>query len=140
MAVFRDPGFGNIFARAIASPAVGTNLSTAIPAGRIWRILSLRFLFTTDATVANRRVVVTLRAPVVGEFCAHVSNGTQVASLTLTYNFFSSLQNLQLGSIQMGSIGPQIMLPGHFIETEIQLLQAGDQISEVALYVEEWFT
>jgi hypothetical protein len=67
------------------NPAVGTSYSTFIPAGKIWKINSFGFKFTTGVAVANRQIEVQLlrggAGAVFDNFCVEV----QAASLGWFY-------------------------------------------------------
>ncbi|HET7713267.1 MAG TPA: hypothetical protein VFK94_02215 [Patescibacteria group bacterium] len=115
---------------ASADPAAGSNVSMVVPAGEQWLLESLHVSLVTDATVANRRMVLTVDNGV--NIVAKVSAGfVQAASLTHDYTFaqgvldYSAIRdNHGLISLPSGLLVPS----GYRVRTAVVNLQAGDNL------------
>ncbi len=129
---------GRIFVLTPGNPAAGENLIITVPDRRRWRVLTIRFLFTTDATVANRYIGLNIKdnslviTGVVGETA-------QTASLAWTHNYsLQPVKQFQYATISQSPLPPLTLIAGHVIRTSIDSLQAADQISDSILLIEEW--
>lgn len=121
----------------IQSPAAGANLSYTLRPGGIYRLLSLLFTFTTSADVATRVVGITLSHGGLTFFRAKNSQ-SHTASLAFFYCAFpGTTPTAVFGNTGHIAFPAPSFVPGEtIIATTIESIQAGDQISAVALYVE----
>lgn len=76
---------GDIVTYTGSDVAANTEWSETVPAGKMWRIQSIRNTLVTDANVANRRVCVTITDGTNVVFKTQ-SSSVQAASLTHAYN------------------------------------------------------
>lgn len=123
----------------VSEPAVATEWSVAVPAGVQWRILGGTAALHTDATVANRQpnAIVTIEGVQVS---SAVSPATITAGSDVTYTAITDVvvANDTVHNDKQGLIYPFVFIPqGGTIGTSGSNLQAGDQWSAIALWVEE---
>lgn len=126
----------------VATPAAGAEFTVTAPGQGLWRIISLAFLFATDATVANRRV--SLRATDgSSEYFRTGAASTQVANESLAHSAFEGSGNWESPDFHQLYNWPTRGLwldAGHVLSSITQGIAVGDQFSAVALYVEEFPT
>jgi len=121
------------------NPAAGAEISESVPANARWRPLSIDFVLVTDATVANREVVLRINdgaTPV-----AEVNTGvSQTATQTRRYSFTRNVQRgTPTASTTITAPMPDVWLPENFILTTLTAgLVAGDDFGGPMLLVEEW--
>jgi len=111
------PGGGRIQRTVPTNPAAGLDIELIVPAGEVWKLRDMTFILATDATVANRRVRITI----VTSFDQTIrifSNTDQAASLTRIYRVAA------FGYFTSETYGSDILIP---IPDEY-LLRAGDSI------------
>lgn len=130
---------GAIRSIAGSNPAANTEIVETVPAGARWRLQSIRFALTTDATAANREVAITFDDGTTVYAEAH-SGANQAASLTRQYTA------ARVGVRGAAATGtgiliaiPDLVLPaGHRISTATTNRQATDDFGAPQLLVEEW--
>lgn len=136
------PGGGRLQRKIPATPAAGGDIELIVPAGEIWRVQDLTFLLTTSATVANRRVHITITT-------AHDltvetwSNTDQTASTTRIYhaaNYGVIQSEASDSDILIALPNPFLLLPTDAILIEAVNLQAGDQFTPDEITIEKYFT
>lgn len=133
---------GEVRAIPVPEPAAGAEWTVNVPGGRQWRVLGGTFKLTTSATVDTRTPAVVYSLGGARFFAAEFSTG-QAAGVTDTY----VMQQLEQGESAQVAGGlnlidvPKLWWPGGtIIESSTDLVQAGDQYSDISLYVEEvWF-
>lgn len=120
-------------------PAVNTEISETVPTNARWRLLEFRASLLTDATVANRVVVILLDN---GTTVFHAVDGNynHTASLNADYQLFDygALGVQQNGRVYLPMPSSVILLGGSRIRTSTANLQAGDNWGAPQLLVEEW--
>lgn len=131
-------GPGNL-RRIGQNPAAGTEFSETVPAGARWRLVTMTFTFTTDATVANRFIKIRLDDGA-NAYAFFPALAAQAASLSNAYTLANGLNAQDVVSNQaLIPYGVDISLAaGHRIQTSTVGLQAGDDYGAAAVYVEEW--
>lgn len=124
----------------IANPAAGAEFTLRTPGESIWRVLSVRFRFTTDATVAGREVAL-IADDGTNAYWQTAVDGGQAASLGTDYatnqafnvtggaNVFRPL-NYPPEGLWLG--------PGNRLRTSTLNIQAGDQFSAIVAQVQEF--
>lgn len=135
---FIDSIHGRLFHLLGDIPDPGTDIFLTVPDRRRWKLLSLNAVLTTDATVANRTVVLRLVLdPDTLIFIPCTVN--QPASQTFIY-CFAHFGSTQLDAASPFNIAfPQLHLtPGTAIRTTTTNMQDGDQFAAPILYIEEW--
>lgn len=140
--VFRLPADGRGLWRLVQSavPNTGDESTITVPANSQWNVRAMNVAFSTDATVANRRVLVRPTRSGTPIF-ATPAGLVQTASQGFTYEFAPWGES---GDNRDGRIlvnwPPGIRFnPGDVIVTSTVNLQAGDAFGPLNLYVEEWF-
>lgn len=132
-------GAGVIRSIAGADPAAGAEWSETVPTNARWRLLGVDAALVTDATVANREVVLTIDdgAAIVAEVAAGTA---QAASLTRRYSFARGVQRgAPAASTIINGPAPDAMLMGGYrVRSVTTALQAGDNWGAPQLWVEEW--
>ena len=129
---FNDPEV-----RGFADPAAGANFAITIPPNEAWGLRALSFIFTTDANVANRSVILSLDDTVNIFFNAPAAS-VQAASGGRRYSFGRSYgydRNLA-GGTEASGLPDVILDQGWRIQSSVGLLQVGDQISALAVLVD----
>jgi len=119
-------------------PAAGAEVSVTVDQGRLWIVHSIRIVLVTDATVANRFLVLQLDDGT-SVFFEATSSVAHAASATVSYLFSSAGFWNQLGGTLLGSglFVPCVLLRGFRIRTATAGLQAGDNFGRPTLYVDE---
>lgn len=135
------PGGGQITQSTGFAPADGANASITITSGQIWRVHSVRFQLTTNATVANRRVHLVFEGAVARQFECF-SDIDQTASLTRVY-FCAPYGALPDSTDDIKILvpipDPIWMTSGTTIDTSTVNLQAGDVHSGLSVQREAFF-
>lgn len=133
-------GPGNHRAITGSDPAANTEISETVPAGARWRLRSMRFALVTDATAANREVVLTLDNGTLAAYARIPSGANQAASLTHGYTFALHTQKIAPG-VALAHALPLpdvILMPGSLIRTVTTNIQATDNYGAPTYIVEEW--
>lgn len=108
-------------------PAAGAELSETVPTGVDWILEVFRGVLVTEVTAATRQVFLVITDGTT-TYLTLAANGTQIASLTRTYNFahLSSVPALT-GTIIHGPLQlNHILGPGYILTTTNSALQALD--------------
>jgi len=134
------PGSGAIKAIVSGAIAPGVNAGLVVPTHARWELLAARVVLSTDVTVVNRRVILHC----FGQGLVHFrpsSNLEQAASLA--YQYWFSIYPQDRGAPENAHIC--VPLPHKIIIrdtasvwTDVHSLQAGDQITDFRLLVNEW--
>jgi hypothetical protein len=137
--VLSQEGPGRLRSIVGSTPAAGAEINEVVPSNVRWRLMAIRFLFTTSATVINRRVSF-LRDDGVNAYEQMDSSFTQAASIA---TFYSANQNGGVTAAGDASIRIQtdtslLQDSTHRIRTSTQNIQAGDQYSAPVYLVQEW--
>jgi hypothetical protein len=136
-----DPTEGRGCIRRVegSNPAAGAEFLETVPTNARWRLLGVKVDLVTDATAANRELVLTLDdgANVLAEIPAGVNH---TASQNRTYSFFIGAQRgAGATALVVNNALPDAMLMGGYrIQSETRNLQAGDDYGAPRLWVEEW--
>lgn len=135
------PGHGHSTVVQMANPAAGANLSFTVPDNRVLHIRAIAMQFVTDANAANRYITVEITHPGAGPIVTG-SRVAHIASRDRQYTFAPGLTLPDL-NVQDKFLGP---LPvdtwvqeGNTIATLIEGIQVGDQLSNLALWVDSYF-
>lgn len=124
----------------VATPAAGAEWVITGPGQGLWRVVSVAFTLTTDATVANRGVVLVVDdgTTVIARTGA---GAVQAASLTQNYGAAVGTHTGAAGTalnVPLHNPYGVLLQPGWRLRTETVNLQAGDQYSAIAALVEEF--
>ena len=123
----------------IPDPGAGNDFSYTVPAGVRLRVRGLAIKLTTDATVSDRRIVITVTDPDGGISQAEFMNAVQAASKTVNNVLGpgSRAATGPVGGILTAPIASEIVLtPGDVLESDIKNIQAGDTLTKIYLLVE----
>lgn len=113
----------------LANPAAGVNLNIDGTARVMAYPIAINFTFTTDANVANRRMILKLGSDTF-DFVVVIAQTVQTASLAWKYFFNLDGQLDQLTGLNYMLRLPRIVCPSSIvIDTAIENIQVGDQIS-----------
>lgn len=134
-----DSGRGTFKIYTCTDPAANTEVTCTVPAGRIWRVISLRVVLVTDANVANRIPSFTIDDGTT-VFYQTTSISAQAASLTWNYNF-DAVENAPVvnGTTAHLPMPFRLLLgPGYRIKTSTAAIAATDNYGAPVVFVEEW--
>lgn len=135
------PGAGRLLSFAGIDQAAGTEIQEVVPTGRLWRLRSIYFSFTTDANVANRRVH--LQGTFAGDILFDIyTNIDQAASTTKKYSFTNTANSslTENGNVIMGNLPDNIWLSSDdTLNTSTLNKQVGDNFGPPIIQVEEFF-
>ena len=124
------------------NPAAGAEISVTVPAGKWWKLLSVRFTLVTSAAAANRRPALALDDGTT-EFMRWRTGVDQAASITRLYQFLTSLTNEVDRSTTFQEmyepLDTDILLPpGGAIKTVTQAKDAADDYGAPVLQIVEF--
>jgi len=137
-----DPTPGAVVATNATNPAAGAEWNITVPDGEMWRIMAIRFNLVTSATVANRRVHVSLEVGGAPAF-ELISSVDQAASLTRAYTCqavggagtFSDDNDILI------AMPDNMLIPGgDIIRTLTTNLQAGDDYGVATITYQRYIT
>ncbi len=136
------PGYGAINFASQSSPAAGANMAISVPAFEIWKIHIVTFRLVTDANVANRRVHLRF-IPTLGAIIEALTEVDQPASLTRNYTFakYGYLPSTNNNTEIIAPLPHELFVtPEGTINTAILNIQAGDQISNIKIMYERFYS
>jgi hypothetical protein len=111
-----------------------------VPGASRWRVQSLSFVLVADANAANRIPRVEYLDAAGNVFAAVAAPFVLTATLTARFTFAIGI--LQFGAnaaAQIGASLPDLKLnPGLAVRVAVTGIQATDQISGAALFVDQW--
>ena len=122
---------------SFAAPAAGAEFSITVPGGEVWELHTLLTKLTTDATVANRHLELTLDDGNTVYERVPTSAATPASTLvTMQYvvgspGAYGASNKLMLA---FGAIAP-VLFPGHRIRSSTLNLQAADQVGTQVLRI-----
>lgn len=134
-----QPGTGEPIVLVGTDPAAGAEISQTVPAGFVWRLTSIKFALTTDATVANRLPILTLDDGT-NIYLSYPAAAVQAASLGVNYTGVPFSITGAVSGFQFISLPPTgiLLLPGWRVRTVTTAFQAGDNYSAPTLYFEQY--
>ena len=118
-------------------------MSVTVPAGKQWKVESIKFALVTNATVADRFPALSIDAGSgATEFWRFRSSVAQAATLAWTYYFLATIDNEINRSTVLEMYEPLpsglLLGPGWRIITTTAAIQAGDNYGAPVLYVTEY--
>lgn len=123
-----------------ALPAAGAEFTLRAPGQGLWRVLSLAFVLTTSAVVANRRVAL-LADDQTDVWWAAESTVDIAASLATRFGAYPGAAATGLANFTVNIPLPHgglILQPGHRVRSSTALIDAGDQFSAIRALVQEY--
>lgn len=134
------PDAGSLTTGTVSDPAAGADVTFQVPALTRWRVHSINFTLTTDATVATRLARVEFYSGLILAESYGCDNG-HVASTVWTYIAAEGLGTLKVNFFpHVGFALPVnlVLLPETIINITSAYLQAGDQFSDIVIQYESW--
>ena len=137
-------GHGHAFSEVVpvASPAVATGFTYTV-SGTQWQLLDLiSFRLVSDGNAANRQVTLTIADAGGIALATLPSASVQVATKTYDYTWSTEFDTFNaVVSNAITSPLPAIFLQPEFtVVVAVGSVQAGDQISRIRLYAEQFVT
>jgi len=131
-------GPGTMRSIAGTNPAANAEISETVPTGARWRVHALVFTLVTDATAANREVVLTFDDGTT-VYYATTPAANQAASLTRRYGAAAGgVRGAAATAAEIAIALPDLWLPaGHRLQTVTTNLQVTDNYGAPQLLVEE---
>jgi hypothetical protein len=134
---------GQLQSVAVGNPSAGANFSTTVPAGVVWRLVSLTVQMVTSAVVANRGMRLAVQDAGGNVLIRTAPNFLVPASSTVIYTAGAGMPagNLHPTGTQIVAMPlPQevYMLPNYLIASSVNAQDVGDQLSAIVLAVEAW--
>lgn len=121
----------------VANPAVGANFTENVPAGKMWEILNINFILTTDATVTNRFIKIHLSDGVT-EFDTARTIYPHPTSLSVTYSFTNTDSSSSTNANNsLTRWVPTVVKNGGIVKSHLLNGGAGDAFTAITLYVKE---
>lgn len=129
-----------------ADPSAGAEITHTVPAGQVWRLLSIMLTLVTDATAANRRPSISISDGTNEIALALNGSAVQAASLTMQHYFAiglggssTSLVARDVGTAAAQAALPDIILPAGFVITsDTDLIESGDNYDVPLMLVERY--
>lgn len=121
------------------NPAAGAEVLETVPTGARWRLLAVRLVLTTDATVANRATALTLDDGA-NQFARFAPSSVNTASTAVSHTFTSVGASFTSQGFTSPLLDPAaaLLLAGYRIGTQTSNIQAADDYAAPILLVEEW--
>jgi hypothetical protein len=126
----------------VPNPAAGANFTYTQPPNLMSKVRDCRFLLTASAAAANRYAIVLART---GGLVSGLSRSTQVVTANLAYTFlFIDPYSQAEATLVIAGANVVVlqcvtiwMLPGMTFLSEIQAMNAADQVSNIRLLLED---
>lgn len=124
----------------LANPAAGANAVHLVPGDRIQRLLVARATLTAGEAAAERKPALKLLDADGVAWAVFGPSGTVVAKGVQETTWAADLGYAVTAASGEAQIGiPALLLsPGTRVEIAVAAIDAGDQLSAVSLYLEEW--
>jgi hypothetical protein len=120
-------------------PAAGAASTVTVPAGVQWKIRGLKVTLGTSAVVITRTVGVSCSEPGGNQLVQAFSSFLHLASTAVAYSFAQGLLNMT-AAIFFGVTNtmPEMVLgPGSTFTISVVNMQAADQLSNIAIMIEQ---
>ena len=139
-----QPHAGYVKAVVGTDPAAGVEISDTVPTGKLWRLMSIRTTLVTDATAANRYIILVIADPTPANQWSCKIAPVHTASLTRYYRWMvadSSETAFDTTNSVRIVLADNLDLPaGWIIKTASTSLQAGDNFGAPYITVKEFLT
>lgn len=125
----------------VPDPGAGAQLTFGLDSRYWWRFVSVRFLLSTDANVANRFATVDYADPEGTAWVRNPALAVQAASIAnQEYDFAQRALAVSgiAGQPQFGSLVSSFVPGGWQLRVRVANMQAGDTITACRLYVEKF--
>ena len=134
-------GKGALYVITVAQPPAGADWTQTVPAFTRWRIKAVSATLTTSAVVATRFPQLEVLSAGGAAIYLPPAPQSQAAGVANGWVWQTGLPVVgqTVGAFQFETLPPEIEIgDGGNIKVATAALQAGDQWSGIALYVEEW--
>jgi len=123
------------------SPAVAEHFVGPIGGGYLHRLLSIHVRLVTDATVADRTVLVEYRDDADRRYMLSGAPVTQPASTTTdwTFDVWQEQAEWEIDATVVVPLKPLILFPTHDFRVFVDAIQVGDQLSLVRFWRERFY-
>jgi hypothetical protein len=125
---------------AATPPAAGTEFALRAPGQGLWRVISVAFLFTTSAAVANRRVALVADDQTDIWFAAE-STVDVAAGAAVRFGAYPGASASGLTAVLVNIPLPDgglVLQPGHRLRSLTTLLDVGDTYTQIRAQVQEY--
>lgn len=126
---------------SLATPAPQVNFTQSVDLLEFWKLISVQFVFTTDANVVNRVARLAIRDENGNTVFIGIPAQFQAANLARVY----SCSSIGADTFALLSAHNSMMLPykfpmpgGYSVASSTSSFQAGDQYSQIHLFFEIW--
>jgi hypothetical protein len=125
---------------AVANPAVGGGLVFGLDSRWWWRLVSARFVLTSDANAANRFVSVDYCDPEGTAWIRNPAAVVQPAAIAQEYDFAQRALAVSgiAGQPDFAALARSFIPGGWQYRINVANVQVGDQLSAIRLYVEKF--
>lgn len=124
----------------VTTPAAGAEWAMTVPGQGFWRVISIAWRLITDATVADRNVIL-VADDQTDTYIESRSSVDQAASLTTRYSAFAGASpgGFATTLVQLALPGEGLVLaPGHRLRSRTVNRQAGDAFDSIRALVQEF--
>lgn len=123
----------------VGDPGPGDEISYQLTPTQTWELQAIFFKLTTEATVANRRVRLTIAdAGLSPIFTVETVSANQAASTTWDYNYNPNGSNTSLVLGYILTIPPLLIPPEFVIFTDTENIQGLDQYTDIKFLVKQY--
>jgi len=135
---------GNVRVQNVTNPGAGNEWVYTCPTtpapGMMQRVLSLFFILTCDATVANRTVQYNVQDSGANKLAGVVYGLNQTASQAREYVLMPGFPraDTNLFNINLGWLPQIVLAPGYILRSNTVNLQAGDAYSSIRITLQEY--
>lgn len=122
----------------ISNPSVGVNFTHTVPANTAYKLLAIIYRIVTDANAANRGMRILITDGTKNRMILVPSNNV-TASLTVDIAVAPGLQSTLLANRLVHPMPDNLILrAASVISSAVSLIQVGDQLSLIELWVEKY--
>lgn len=124
----------------VAPPGAGQEFALRAPGQGLWRVVSVAFLFTASAAVANRRVALVADDQTDIWFAAE-STVDVAAGAAVRFGAYAGAPSTGLTAVLVNiplPTGGLLLQPGHRLRSSTALLDAGDTFTQIRAQVQEY--
>jgi len=133
-------GQGKLLVLTPVNPVAGADFQVTQPIRTRWRVMSVKFVFTASAGVADR--IMNLQFIAAGMIVVEMNARAVITASevwTVTYMYSGVYVPTTGGRVVTGGMPENMLVNDSMVITSrVGNIQAGDQISDVAILVEEW--
>lgn len=125
----------------IANPSAGYDFSTQVPDNEVWKLITLKFIFTASATVANRRPLISIGTNGGQEILLPCAADI-VASTYRKITYMQGGANLEdsTGLTQTAILPRDLLINrAQYVQSAVRNIQAADQIENIFLFIQKYY-